>query len=157
MMLALALIVSQVLQGPSIGGSVLSFEQVFGAANDASIGALIHLGRCAGSDVDQFVLMAPGDQVWTVQRAWCDLAIHSVDERFADAARFVPPDALPGDPFTTDRGEPAQTYLSESLGGTLPAGLFHDCAGNSVPPGTLFVVADADGGWYMGPGTCPGS
>ena len=30
-----------------------------------------------------------------------------------------------------------------------------DNLGNPVTPGTLFVVADAYGGWFMGPGTCP--
>jgi hypothetical protein len=154
--LYLVLVVGQVLQSATLGGTVSSFEQAFGARNDASIGAYVHLARCGGTDVDQFQLMAPNDQVWTIQRAWCDLSVRSADERFADAAQFVPADALPGPGFTSDRGEVGETFVSASLADALPATLFHDCAGNSVTAGTLFVEADADGGWYMGPGTCPG-
>jgi hypothetical protein len=67
-------VTAQVLPGPAIGGSVAAFEQVLGGPNDASIGAQLHYQRCAGTDVDQFVVLAPNDQVWTIQRAWCDFA-----------------------------------------------------------------------------------
>ena len=77
-------------------GSTAAFEQVLGGPNDASLGAQLHYQRCAGTDVDQFVVLAPNDQVWTIQRAWCDLASVPADQRFADAARFLPPDAEPG-------------------------------------------------------------
>ena len=146
---------AQVLPPPAIGGSPASFEQVFGGANDASIGALLHFQRCAGTDVDQFVLLAPNDQVWTIQREWCQLSALPADQRLADAAQFLPADAIAGAPFSTDVGESAQSYQSATLAATLPAGLFHDCLGNPVTPGTLFVVADAYGGWFMGPGSCP--
>jgi hypothetical protein len=146
---------AQVLPGPGLGGSPAAFEQLLGGPNDASIGAQLHYQRCAGTDIDQFVLLAPNDQVWTIQREWCELGTVAADRRFADAAQFLPADALPGDAFTTERGEPAQSWLSPSLANTLPAGLFHDCTGKSVAPGTLFVVADSFGGWFMGPGTCP--
>jgi hypothetical protein len=146
---------AQVLPPPAIGGSSAAFEQVFGGANDASIGAILHFQRCAGTDVDQLVLLAPNDQVWTIQRAWCQLAALPVDQRLADAAQFLPPDAIAGALFTTDLGESAQSYQSATLAAALPAGLFHDCLGNPVSLGTLFVVADAYGGWFMGPGTCP--
>ncbi len=152
----LAVVMAQLVAAPVLGGSVADFEQVFGAANDASIAAYVHLNRCAGTDVDQLVLMAPGDQVWTIERVWCDDTPRSADERFADAAQFLPADAIAGAPFTTDRGEPAEMFVSDSLGSALPVGLFHDCSGTAVPVGSLFVVADSDGGWYMGPGTCPG-
>src|SRR5947209_6210664 len=104
-----------------LGGSISGFEQVFGAANDATIGPLVHLERCAGSDVDQLVVLAPNDQVWSIERAWCDLGIRSADERFQDATQFVPSDAVPGEPFTSDRGEMAQTYVSAALASALPA------------------------------------
>src|SRR5438128_6007302 len=55
----------------------------------------------------------------------------------------------------TDLGESAQSYQGSILATTLPTGLFHDCAGNPVTPGSLFVVADAYEGWFMGPGMCP--
>jgi hypothetical protein len=145
---------SQVLPGPAIGGSVAAFEQVLGGPNSASIGAQLHYQRCGGTDTDQFVVLAPNDQVWTIQRAWCDLATVPADQRFADAARFLPPDAEAGEPFTTEQGEAALTYQSAGLGAALPAGLFHDCTGHAVPPGTLIIVADSFGGWFMGPGTC---
>jgi hypothetical protein len=147
-------VLAQVLPAPAIGGSAAAFEQQFGGANTASIGAQLHYQRCAGTDVDQFVVLAPNDQVWTIQRAWCDLASVPADQRFADAARFLPPDAEAGAAFTTEQGEPALTYQSPSLGSALPAALFHDCAGNAVAPGTLSVIADSLGGWFMGPGTC---
>jgi hypothetical protein len=153
---ALMFILAQVLSAPALGAPVASFEQVLGGANDASVGALLHYQRCAGTQVDQFVLMAPGDQVWTIQRSFCELATRSAEDRFADAAQFLPPDAVPGNAFTTDLSEAGQTYSSATLASALPAGLFHDCTGNTVPVGTLFVVADTLGGWYMGPGTCPG-
>ena len=140
---------------PSIGGTASAFENILGGPNDASVGAYLHYQRCAGTDVDQFVLMAPNDQVWTIQRAWCDLIPRAVDDRFADASQYVPPDSLPGAPFTDQDGEPGQTYVSATLGSELPVSLFHDCTASAVPPGTLFVVADNFGGWYMGPGTCP--
>jgi hypothetical protein len=146
---------AQVLPPPSLGGSASAFENVLGGPNDASIGPLLHFQRCAGTDVDQFVLMAPNDQVWTIQRAWCELRTRSAEDRFADASQYVPDDAVPGDPITSGLGEPGQTYVSATLAAALPAGLFHDCSGNAVPLGTLFVVADSFGGWYMGPGTCP--
>jgi hypothetical protein len=145
---------AQVLPGPAIGGSTSAFEQVLGGPNSASIGAQLHYQRCAGSDVDQFVVLAPNDQVWTIQREWCDLASVPADARFADAARFLPPDAQAGAPFTTEQGESGLTYQSPSLGEALPAALFHDCTGNLVPPGTVSVIADSFGGWFMGPGTC---
>jgi len=154
-LLALVL-VSQVMLSPTLGAPAAAFEQVLGGPNDASIGALLHFQRCAGTQVDQFVLMAPNDQVWTIQRASCELSTPAADQRLAEAAQYLPTDAVAGDPFTTDLGEPAQTYVSASLAAILPAGLFHDCGGRAVPPGTLFVVADSLGGWYMGPGTCPG-
>jgi hypothetical protein len=147
-------VMSQVLPAPAIGGSVAAFEQVLGGPNSASIGAQLHYQRCAGTDIDQFVVLAPNDQVWTIQREWCDLEVVSADQRFVDAARFLPPDAQTGAPFTTEQGESAVAYQSPSLGNALPAGLFHDCSGNAVPPGTLLVVADNIGGWFMGPGTC---
>lgn len=146
----------QVLVAPSLGGSVAAFEQVLGGPNDATIGPLLHYQRCAGTSTDQFVLLAPNDQVWTIQRVWCAPASMPPDERLADAAQFLPADAVAADAFTTELGEQAQTYLSSTLASTLPPSLFHDCAGQAVPPGTLFVVADTFGGWYMGPGTCPG-
>jgi hypothetical protein len=147
-------VTAQVLPGPAIGGSVAAFEQVLGGPNSASIGAQLHYQRCAGADIDQFVVLAPNDQIWTIQREWCDLANMPADQRFADAARFLPADAQPGAPFITAQGESALTYQSPSLGEALPAGLFHDCSGNAVQPGTLLVVADSVGGWFMGPGTC---
>ena len=146
----------QVLPPPSLGGPVAAFEQVLGGPNDATIGALLHYQRCAGTTVDQFVLLAPNDQVWTIQRVWCAPTSVAPDERLADAAQFLPTDAVPADASTTELGEPVQTYVSSTLAATLPPSLFHDCAGQAVPPGTLFVVADTFGGWYMGPGTCPG-
>ena len=154
-LVALALI-AQIVQPPALGAPVSAFEQVLGGANDASVGPLLHYQRCAGTQTDQFVMLAPGDQVWSIERVYCELQIRSTDERFADAAQYLPADALPGSPFTTDLGETAQTYTSEQLASALPAGLFHDCSGNAVAPGSLFVVADAEGGWYMGAGTCPG-
>jgi hypothetical protein len=147
---------AQVLPGPSLGGPVAAFEQVLGGPNDATIGPLLHYQRCAGTSMDQYVLLAPNDQVWTIQRAWCGAASPTPEERLADAAQFLPADAVAGQAFTTDLGEPAQTYVSASLAASLAPSLFHDCAGQPVPPGTLFVVADTFGGWYMGPGTCPG-
>jgi hypothetical protein len=146
---------AQVLPSVSIGGSSTTFEQVLGGPNDASIGPQLHFQRCAGSDIDQFIVLAPGDQVWTIERDWCELASRSPEERFADARRFLPPDAVPNDSFTTDLGEPALSYQSPALATSLPAALFHDCSGNAVPAGTLFIVADSFGGWYMGPGSCP--
>ncbi len=146
---------AQVLPPPAIGGSPVAFAQVFGGANDASIGAILHFQRCAGTDVDQLVVLAPNDQVWTIQREWCQLGALPADERLADAAQYLPADAIAGAAFTTDVGEAAQTYQSAALGAELPAGLFHDGLGNPVTPGTVFVVADASGGWFMGPGTCP--
>jgi|SRR5579859_2187845 len=146
---------AQVLPPPAIGGSPSAFEPIFGGPNDASIGAILHYQRCAGTDIDQVVLLAPNDQVWTIQRQWCPAATLSADQRLADAAQFLPPDAVLGAPFTTDLGESALAYQSPILAATLPAGLFHDCSGNAVPAGTVFVVADAYGGWFMGPGTCP--
>lgn len=156
MFLLVLVLVSQVAQAPTLGAPVAAFEQVLGGPNDASIGALLHYQRCAGTQVDQFVLMAPNDQVWTIQRASCELSTAPADQRLAEAAQYLPADAVAGEPFTTDLGEPAQTYTSASLAASLPAGLFHDCVGSAVPLGTLFVVADSFGGWYMGPGTCPG-
>jgi hypothetical protein len=138
----------------TLGGAGSAFAQVLGGPNDASIGAQLHFRRCAGTDIDQFVLLAPNDQVWTIQREPCELATPSADQRFAEAAQFLPPDAIPGEPFTSDLGDSALTYVSPTLAGILPAGLFHDCTGNAVPLGTLFVVADSYGGWYMAPGTC---
>jgi hypothetical protein len=154
--LVAALLLGQAAPVASLGGTVSDFEQVFGARNDASIGAYVHLERCAGTDVDELQLMAPNEQVWTIERMWCDVSVRSPEDRFADAAQFLPADAVPSSGFTTDRGEPAESFVSDGLASALPATLFHDCAGTSVTVGTLFVVADADGGWYMGPGTCPG-
>jgi hypothetical protein len=128
---------------------------VFGGPNDASIGAILHYQRCAGTDVDQLVVLAPNDQVWTIQRQWCQLSGLPADERLADAAQFLPADAIAGAPVTTDVGESARVYQSATLAAALPTGLFHDCLGNPVTPGTVFVVADAYGGWFMGPGSCP--
>ena len=153
--LAAQAVYAQDLRAPSLGGSVSAFETVLGGPNDASIGPLLHFQRCAGTDVDQFVVMAPNDQVWTIQHAWCELQTRPALDRFEDAANYLPTDAVPGDPVTSSLGEPGQTFVSATLAAALPAGLFHDCSGNAVAPGTLFVVADIDGGWYMGPGTCP--
>jgi len=146
----------QVLPAPSLGGPVAAFEQLLGGPNDATIGPLLHYQRCVGTSMDQFVLLAPNDQVWTIQRVWCARTTLPPDQRLVDAAQFLPADAVAGDAFTTDMGEPAQTYVSPTLASTLPPSLFHDCRGQAVPPGTLFIVADTFGGWYMGPGTCPG-
>src|SRR3981081_490227 len=96
--LVLGSVHAQVLPSPTIGGSPAAFEQMFGGANDASIGAILHFQRCAGTDLDQFVLLAPNDQVWTIQREWCQLGSVPVDQRLADAVQFLPPDALAGAP-----------------------------------------------------------
>jgi hypothetical protein len=146
---------AQALPGPSLGGTPAAFEQLLGGANDGTIGAQLHYLRCAGTDIDQFIVLAPNDQVWTIQRTWCDLSTMPPEQPFADAAQYLPPDAVPGETFTTELGESGVTYLSPSLGTLLPSALFHDCTGAPVPLGTLFVVADAYGGWFMGPGSCP--
>src|SRR5712664_2028444 len=114
---------AQPLPPPAIGASPATFEQVFGGANDASIGAILHFQRCAGTDIDQLVLLAPNDQVWTIQRQWCQLGGLPADERLANAAQFLPPDAIAGTPFTTDVGESAQSYQSATLAALLPTGL----------------------------------
>ena len=146
---------AQTLPSASIGGSSSLLEQVLGGPNDASIGAQLHYQRCAGTDIDQFVVLAPGDQVWTIQHESCELSTPTADQRFAAAAQFAPADAVVGTSFTTDLGDAAMTYQSPSLASALPPALFHDCNGNSVPPGTFYVVADSLGGWFMAPGTCP--
>ncbi len=156
LVLVVATLYGQIVVQPTLGADTSAFEALLGGPNDASVGPILHLSRCAGTDVDQFVLMAPNEQVWSIQRAFCELRTRSAEERFADAQQFLPSDALPGGEFTTDLAEPARTFQSVSLAQALPVGLFHDCTGNAVPPGTLFVVADSFGGWYMGPGTCPG-
>jgi len=145
---------AQVLAPPALGGSASAFEQILGGANDGSLGAQLHFQRCAGTNVDQFVVLAPNDQVWTIQRESCQFGSRPADERFAEAAQFLPADAVAGEAFTTEEGEPGWTYLSQTLGTVLPTSLFHDCTGNAVTPGTLFVVADSYGGWFMGPGAC---
>ena len=145
---------AQVLTPPVIGGSPSAFEQVLGAANDASVGPQLHYLRCAGTDIDQYVLMAPSDQVWTISREYCVGTSFSAADRFAEAAQFLPADALAGDQLTTQDGDPGQTYVSQTVANALPAALFHDCAGQSVTPGTVVIVADSDGGWFLGPGTC---
>jgi hypothetical protein len=154
-MVLAATMFAQALPGPALGGSPAAFEQVWGGANDASIGTQFHYLRCAGTDIDQFVVLAPNDQVWTIQRAGCALGSPSAEDRFAEAAQFLPPDAVPGDSFTSELGEPAVSWVSAALGAELPAALFHDCTGQTIAPGTLFIVADSAGGWFMGPGTCP--
>ena len=52
---------------PALGGSAAAFEALLGGANDASVGAQLHFVRCAGTDVDQYVVLAPNDQVWTIR------------------------------------------------------------------------------------------
>jgi hypothetical protein len=154
-LLSASAVSAQMLPSASIGGSTSAFEQVLGGPNDASIGPQLHYQRCAGTDIDQFIVLAPGDQVWTIQHESCELATPSAEQRFAAAAQFEPSDAVAGSQFTTDLGDTAMTYQSSSLASALPAALFHDCSGNSVPPGTFYVVADNLGGWSMAPGTCP--
>src|ERR1700730_6848889 len=79
---------------PALGGPAAAFEAVLGGPNDASIGAQLHFQRCAGTDIDQFVLLAPSDQVWTIQRESCALATPASQQRFAEAAQYLPPDAV---------------------------------------------------------------
>jgi hypothetical protein len=141
---------------PALGGTPEAFETVLGGPSAASVGSILYFEQCAGTDLDQFVLMTSNDQVWTIERSYCDVTTHSADERFADAAHYLPPDAVASIPFTDDLGEQARTFVSATLGQNLPAALFHDCSGSSVAAGTLFIVADSTGGWYMGPGSCPG-
>src|SRR5438067_518060 len=105
----IAFVLAQIFSPPSLGSPVINFEQVLGGPNDASVGPIMHFARCAGTNVDQFVLFAPGDQVWSIQREWCELATRGADERFADAAQYLPADAVPGSPFSTDLGESALT------------------------------------------------
>jgi len=145
---------AQVLAPPAIGGSASGFEPMLGAPNDGSLGQQLHYLRCAGTDIDQFVVTAPNDQVWTIEREYCQLGGPPADQRFTEAAQFLPPDAVAGDPLTTDEGAPAQTFVSQTVADALPSALFHDCAGRAVAPGTVIVVADVDGGWFVGPGSC---
>ena len=105
----------QVLPPPSLGGPVAAFEQVLGGPNDATIGALLHYQRCAGTTVDQFVLLAPNDQVWTIQRVWCAPTSVAPDERLADAAQFLPADAVPADASTTELQAPGTRAPSSSM------------------------------------------
>lgn len=146
-------LMAQVITPPAIGGPPAALEQVLGAPNDATIASQLHYLRCAGTDVDQYVVSAPNDQVWTIERYYCDLGVPPVGDRFAEAARFLPPDAVGGDPTTTAEGDSAQMYVSQSFASALPPQLFHDCAGQPVTAGTIIVVADASG-WFVGPGTC---
>jgi hypothetical protein len=145
---------AQVLTPPSVSGSPSAFDAALGAPNDATLGSQFHYLRCAGTDIDQFVVLAPNDQVWTIQREYCQLGGPPADQRFAEAAQYLPADAVLGDGVTTDEGLPAQTYVSQTVANVLPSVLFHDCAGQAVAPGTVIVVADEDGGWFVGPGTC---
>jgi hypothetical protein len=155
MALATGGVSAQVLSAPALGGPEAAFEQVLGGPNDASIGVQYHFQRCAGTDTDQFIILAPNDQVWSIERAACGLSLPLVEQRFADAAQYLPSDAVAGQPFTTESGESAMSYVSSNLADALPAALFHDCAGKAVTPGTLFVVADSYGGWFMAAGACP--
>ena len=145
---------AQVLPAPVLGGSASAFEQVLGGANSESLGAQLHFQRCAGTAIDQYILLAPNDQVWTIQREYCQLGSPTAEERFAEAAQFLPADAVAGEAFTTETGETGWTYVSAALGTQVPTSLFHDCAGNAVAPGTLFVLADSYGGWFMALGAC---
>jgi hypothetical protein len=146
---------AQILSPPSLGGPEAAFEQILGGPNDASVGVQYHFQRCAGTHTDQFILLAHNDQVWSIERAACGLSLPLAEQRFADAAQFLPSDAVAGQPFTTERGESAMAYVSSNLANALPAALFHDCEGKAVTPGTLFVVADSYGGWFMAAGACP--
>src|SRR5207302_7697820 len=96
---------AQVITPPAIGGSPAAFEQVIGAPNDASVGPQFHYLRCAGTDIDQFVVLAPNDQVWTIERQYCASTLRSPDERFVEAVRLLPADAVPGDAITTRDGD----------------------------------------------------
>src|SRR5439155_18667422 len=113
--LAMGEVSAQDATAPALGRSAAAFEALLGGANDASVGAQLHFVRCAGTDIDQYVLLAPNNQVWTIQREACALATPASQERFAEAMQFLPPDAVAGEPFTTERGESAMTYLSPSL------------------------------------------
>src|SRR5689334_11364699 len=128
-------LIAQVLIAPVLGGAPASFEQLLGAANDASVGPQLHYLRCAGTDVDQFVLMAPSDVIWTIDRYYCDAGSRTPEERIQEATQFLPPDATPGDAITSEAGEAGQTYVSPTIGSALPAQLFHDCAGQPVALG----------------------
>src|SRR4029079_3875602 len=97
-----------------------------GAPNDGTLGAQLHYLRCAGTDIDQFVVTAPNDQVGTIQREYCQRGGPPADQRFAEAAQFLPPDAVVSDPLTTEEGAPAQTYVSQTVADALPTALFHD-------------------------------
>jgi hypothetical protein len=143
-----------VMPPPVLGGSPAAFEQILGAPNSGTIGASLHYLRCAGSDIDQFIILAPNDQVWTVQREFCGSTAPSFDERLAEATQYLPADAQLIEPFTSGSGEAGWIFVSPSLGSVLPAALFHDCVGQTVALGSLFIVAETYGGWFMGPGTC---
>jgi hypothetical protein len=145
---------AQVLSPPAMGGAPSAFDATLGAPNDGTLGSQFHYLRCAGTDIDQFVVLAPNDQVWTIQREYCQLAGPPAEQRLAEAAQYLPADAVLGDGLTTGEGAPAQTYVSQTVASALPSVLFHDCAGEPVTPGTVIVVADVDGGWFVGPGTC---
>src|SRR4051794_31801321 len=92
---------AQVITPPVVGGSASAFEQVLGSANDATVGAQHHYLRCAGTDLDQYVVLAPNDRVWTIERRYCQFAAVSADQRFLEAAQFLPADATPGDLVTS--------------------------------------------------------
>jgi len=140
--------------GAVLGGDSASFDAQLGPANDHSDSTLRHYQRCPGSNVDQFITMSLSGAVIMVLRQPCG-ARATAQRNLAEAANFLPDDAVAGDAFVDETGEPARQYFSPALADAVAADLFHDCDGAPVAPGTFSVVLTSNGGWTSAIGTCP--
>ncbi len=150
---------SPALASPVLGGSPDAFATLFGPPNNHSgpPGSLqtLHYKRCAGSNVDEFIVLFEKGSAILITHQFCTGA-PSAAVREADAQKYFPSGATASGPPLPDpiSGGTVRRYVSTSLAGTFPASKFQDCDGNDLPPGTFTLGLGLGPDWDLGVGGC---
>lgn len=140
---------------PTLGAPAVAFVARLGQPNDHSDAMTLHWQRCAGNNVDGFIITFIEGHAYLITRQNCLPAAPAEKELVVEATTFMPTDGKTVNGFVTQNSEKAVEEISASLAGQLPAVSFHDCNGDPVKPGTFSLVVTADGGWVLALGTCP--
>jgi hypothetical protein len=145
---------AQGTSGAVLGASAEAWTQALGQPNDHSVEVQLDFQRCPDGQTDQLIASVLNDHIWQILRQPCANGDETPSAAMAEASHYLPSDASAAGTFAASDGTMSWQYTSASYAAMLTPAQFVDCDGNPVAAGTFYINA-SDGGWLIGPGTCP--
>jgi len=117
-------------------------------------------GPCPSADGWDYSVTFTNGRVVMINYEPCDEKQFTLDQAEESSRAFLPEDTKFVTDFRTSASEPARRFYSESLSMVVTldpaiAASANDCAGNDLPPGTVWLVPWENNGWALGFGGCP--